>query len=456
ILGYSLNEIVGMYAYDLSPPEERDKIKSDFNKMVQTKKPYTAFVNSILHKDGHKVILESSGTPMIDRDGKVTGYRGADHDITARLQAEQAFAASELKYRVLVENANNWIWTLDLEGHLTFFNQAAEEASGYKGAEWIGQNFTPIILPEELPAVQQIYSEVLRGKSKSYETRICTEDGKLITLAVNSAPLFEDGVITGTVSMGQDITKQKQLETKLRQAQKMEAIGTLASGIAHDFNNILSGIIGYVSLMKLNITPDNPHFTELEAVISLVKRASDLTRQLLGFARGGRYQVQPVNLNNIINEVINLLSRTLDKSIRIKPVLDPNLSAVEGDAGQIQQMILNLCLNASDAMPKGGELLIETENLDINENSFGNIPNLPAGSYVFLSVSDTGIGMDDETKERVFDPFFTTKEGIGKNKHSGLGLSMIYGIVKNHKGIIKVYSEPGEGTNFKIYLPATN
>ena len=456
ILGYSYQEVLGKYTQDFSPPEEREKLESNFNKMVQTKKPYTAFVNCILHKDGHKVMLESSGTPIIDRNGKVTGYRGADHDITARFQAEQALAASELKYRVLVENVNNWIWTLDPEGHLIFFNRAAEEGSGYKGAEWIGQNFAPIISPEGLSAVQLIYSEILRGKSKSYETRICTRSGNLITLAVNTVPLYEDGVITGTVSMGQDITKQKQLETQLRQAQKMEAIGTLASGVAHDFNNILSGILGYVSLMKLNITFDNPHFTELDAVISLVKRASDLTRQLLGFARGGKYQVQPVNLNNIINEVINLLSRTIDKSIRIKPVLGPNLSAVEADAGQIQQMILNLCLNASDAMPEGGELLIETKNLDINENSFGNIPDLPAGSYIFFSVSDTGIGMDGETKKRVFDPFFTTKEGIGKNKHSGLGLSMIYGIVKNHKGIIKVYSEPGEGTNFKIYLPATN
>ncbi|MCK5201377.1 MAG: PAS domain S-box protein, partial [Spirochaetales bacterium] len=338
ILGYSYQEVLGKYARDLSLPEKREKLKTDFNKMVKTKKPYTAFVNCILHKDGHKVMLESSGTPIIDRNGKVTGYRGADHDITARLQAETALAASELKYRILVENANNWIWTLDLEGHLTFFNQAAEEASGYKSAEWIGQNFIPLILPEELPAVQQIYSEILKGKSKSYETRIYNKDGKVIALAVNTAPLYKDGVITGTVSMGQDITKQKQLETQLRQAQKMEAIGTLAGGIAHDFNNILSGILGYVSLMKLDLTSDKPLCTELDAVVSLVNRASDLTRQLLGFARGGRYQVQPVNLNDIINEVINLLSRTVDKSILIKPVLDPNLSAVEADAGQIQQM----------------------------------------------------------------------------------------------------------------------
>jgi PAS domain S-box-containing protein len=455
ILGYTPQEVLGKHFYDFFIPEDREKLKSEDFKTSQMRKPFTAFINRNLHKDGHIVILETSGTPVITPDGQFKGYRGVDHDITARLQAEQALASSEHKYRILVEHANDWIWTLDLKGNFTFLNRAAEEASGYRCEEWVGRSFVPIILPEDLPDVNKVYSEILAGNSKSYEVRVLNKDGKLFTLAVNTAPLYEGSRIVGTVSMGHDVTMQKQLEDQLRQAQKMEAIGTLAGGIAHDFNNILGGILGYASLIKTEIPENNPLRTELDTVISLVHRAGELTRQLLGFARGGRYQIEPINLNDIIDEVLELLSRTIDKLICIKPVLNPALAAIEGDAGQIQQVIMNLCLNARDAMPEGGELLIETENIDIDEDSAGGLLGLEAGSYVLLSVSDTGSGMDSETKEHIFEPFFTTKAGKGMNKHSGLGLSMVYGIVHSHGGIIKIYSEVGEGTVFKVYLPAT-
>ena len=455
ILGYTPQEVLGKYFYDFFFPEDREKLKSEAFNVFQMRKPFTALINRNLHKDGHTVILETSATPVIAPEGQFKGYRGADHDITARLQAEQALASSEHKYRILVEHTDDWIWTLDLKGNFTFFNRAAEEASGYLCEEWVGRSFVPIILPEDLPGVNKIYSQILAGNSKSYEVRVLNKEGKLLTLAVNTAPLYEGGRIVGTVSMGRDVSRHKQLEDQLRQAQKMEAIGTLAGGIAHDFNNILAGILGYTSLIKTEISDNETLLKELDAVISLVHRAAELTSQLLGFARGGSYKTVPINLNDIIDEVLELLSRTIDKAICIKPVLNPALAAIEGDAGQIQQVIMNLCLNARDEMPGGGELLIETENIDVDEDSAGAFLGLEAGSYVLLSVSDTGSGMDSETIKRIFDPFFTTKAGKGMNKHSGLGLSMVYGIVHSHGGIIRIYSEIEEGSTFKVYLPAT-
>ncbi len=455
ILGYTPQEVLGKHFYDFFLPEEREKLKTAAFEVFERLEPFTTFVNFNLHKDGHTVILETSGTPMISPDGKLSGYSGVDRDITARVRAEEALAASEHKYRILVEHANDWIWTLDRKGNLTFFNRAAEEASGYKSEDWLGKSFTPLILPEDLKNVQEVFINTLAGESQSYEVSIYKRDGKLVTLAVNTAPLYEGNRIVGTVSMGRDVSIQKHLEDQLREAQKMEALGTLAGGIAHDFNNILGGILGYTSFIKSELPTEASLRTEVDAVISLVRRAAGLTEQLLAFARGGRYQVQPLNLNDIVDEVVKLLLRTVDKAILIKPVMNPDLAAIEGDSGQIQQMILNLCLNARDAMPGGGRLLIETENVTIDDDSAGNFPGLKKGSYVLLSVSDTGMGMDTETKARIFDPFFTRKEGQGAEKHSGLGLSMVYGIVQSHSGAIEVDSEIGRGTTFRVYIPST-
>ena len=190
-------------------------------------------------------------------------------------------------------------------------------------------------------------------------------------------------------------------------------------------------------------------------MITLVHRAADLTRQLLGFARGGRYQIKPININNTIDEVVRLLSHTIDKTITIQPVLEPNLAAIEGDEGQIQQMILNLCLNACDAILEGGKIIIETKNVTFNDSSVRTFPDMETGIHTLVSISDSGTGMDTQTKARIFDPFFSTKEGQGMKKHSGLGLSMVYGIVKNHKGYISVESEAGCGTTFRVYFPSS-
>jgi nitrogen-specific signal transduction histidine kinase/CheY-like chemotaxis protein len=249
----------------------------------------------------------------------------------------------------------------------------------------------------------------------------------------------------------EDITERKRAEERLRQAQKMEAIGQLAGGLAHDFNNLLTPIGGFADLLMRKIPEDSRQYEYLRQIKGGTKRAADLTSQLLTLARRAQVEVRFLSLNDVAREVIRLLERTIDRAIAIEPHLADDLATVEGDAGQLHQVLLNLCLNARDAMPDGGLLIIETRNLTLSEEKSRTELDLEAGQYVLLSVTDTGSGMDAETQQRLFEPFFTTKE-----EGRGLGLAMVYGIVQGHGGAIHVYSEPGQGSTFKVYLPVVS
>jgi PAS domain S-box-containing protein len=255
--------------------------------------------------------------------------------------------------------------------------------------------------------------------------------------------LFLEGFIT-------DITDRKRMETQLLQAQKMEAIGTLAGGIAHDFNNLLMGIAGYASLLKLDMDRDRRPFGMVEKIEEQVRSGADLTRQLLGFARGGRYEVKPVQLNDLVAKTTEIIEITR-KEIRLCRKLQADLWTMEADPGQIEQVLMNLLLNACQAMPGGGEIFLETENVLLNEGAENELAVAP-GRYVRFLLADTGMGMDEQTRERIFEPFFSTRE-MGKG--TGLGLAVVYGIVKGHNGAISVSSEPGRGTTFSIHLPAS-
>jgi nitrogen-specific signal transduction histidine kinase len=247
------------------------------------------------------------------------------------------------------------------------------------------------------------------------------------------------------------MTRQKRLEAQLQQAQRLESIGTLAGGIAHDFNNLLMGIQGRTSLMLADLDAPHPHREQLESIEELVRSASDLTRQLLGFARGGKYEVSPTDLNELVGRSAEMFGRTR-KDIRITLALPEDLPAVEADRRQIEQVLFNLFVNASHAMPGGGEIRIETGSFPVDEKK-AQLHQVEPGRYVFIRVADTGTGMDRATLQRIFDPFFTTKE-LGRG--TGLGLASAYGIVKNHGGFIEVNSIPGRGTTFQIHLPATD
>lgn len=278
-------------------------------------------------------------------------------------------------------------------------------------------------------------------------------------LEVFSFPLLdlETGSVTGTIQYVRDITLRKKaeeekekLEAELLQARKMEAIGTLAGGIAHDFNNLLMGIQGFTSLIGLDMDKAHPHYDKLRRIDELVNSGADLTRQLLGFARGGKYEIQPADLNEVVARTSGMFARTR-KEITTHHGYQEDVWPVELDRGQIERVLLNLYVNAAQAMPEGGNLYLETRNVTLDA-SYAKSYSVPPGDYVMVSVTDTGIGMDSKTRERIFEPFFTTKM-MGRG--TGLGLATVYGIVKGHKGVINVYSEVGKGTTFRLYFPAS-
>jgi two-component system cell cycle sensor histidine kinase/response regulator CckA len=369
---------------------------------------------------------------------------------------------TEKRCQYLVNASPDIIFTLDHEGKFTFINGAVESLLGYKNDRLIGKHYTSIVFEEDVNRAKNIFNERRTGGRATTGMELnlkCSHkhNGPKRTLAVELKAMGmydkpvdqKEKTFMGTYGVARDITDRKRLEAQLLQAQKMEAIGTLAGGIAHDFNNLLMGIQGHTSLMFLDIGSDHPHFEHLKGAEELVKRGSDLTKQLLGFARGGKYQVRPTDLNELIEKSFEIFGRT-KKEIRVHRKYQKDIWTVEVDRGQIEQVLLNLYVNAWQAMPGGGDLYLQTENVRLDEryvSPFG----AKSGNYVKVCVTDTGVGMDENTQQRIFEPFFTTKE-MGRG--TGLGLASAYGIINNHGGIINICSEKGKGTTFDIYLPA--
>ena len=359
---------------------------------------------------------------------------------------------SEEMYRALVQASPNTIIMTDLTGKIVQANpRAAELVKVEDESELIGLNAFDFIAPKDRAKTREDFERAIKtGVTKDVEYTCLKIDGTQFP-AEMSASLIRDTAWepVAFVSIIKDITERKELEEQLHQKQKLEAVGELAGGIAHDFNNILIGITGYGSLMMMQMEESHPFYNAVKTIKDAGNRAAELTQQLLGFARGGKYLVQPVNLNDTAENVLQLTKETFDRAIDIETNLDENLSSAEGDPGQLEQVLLNLCLNARDAMPAGGKLTIETSNVTLDE-SFAHVhPDIEAGECVLVQVMDTGMGMSSEVKQRIFEPFFSTKE-----QGTGMGLAMVYGIVRNHNGAIKVYSEVGKGTIFSIYLPA--
>jgi len=371
-------------------------------------------------------------------------------EIGERNRAEDAFRKSEEKYRILVENASDAIFIIQDET-IKFPNPKANAMMGYSSEELAGIPFIDLIHPDDRDMVFDVLKRVFRGDEvpSAYSLRMINKAGEALWVQLNVVFLSWEGQPAG-LSILRDITQQKKLESQLLQARKMEAIGTLAGGIAHDFNNLLMGIQGNASLILMDIDSSSPHYEQLEKIEQYVQDGADLSRQLLGFARKGKYEVKLINLNEAIEQNYTMFGRT-KKEVTIHRKFQQDIWAVKGDMGQIGQVLMNLYINAWDAMPRGGNLYLMTENVILDED-FGERYQLVSGNYVKLSVTDTGVGMSEETKTRVFEPFFTTK-GMGRG--TGLGLASVYGIINNHNGIINVYSETDKGTTFNIYLPAS-
>jgi len=373
-------------------------------------------------------------------------------DITERKRIEDALRESEEKYRTMTENSLTGMYIFQ-DGVFKYINRRFEEIMGYSREEIIGRPFWELVYPDDGNLVRERGLRRERGEDvpPRYEIRAVKKDGSVITVEVMATRIEYQGrpAVFGNLV---DITQRKLLEEQLRQAQKMESLGTLTGGIAHDFNNILVGILGYASLLKTSMDKSDPRYRYVDVIERSASRASELTKQLLSFARSRKHEIVRVDLNKLVSEVVNLLSKTLNTPISIKTELEENLWHIGADEGQIHQVIMNLCVNASEAMPNGGILTIKTENLKVDREFAGGRLGMEVepGDYVRVTISDTGVGMDEDTVRRIFDPFFTTKGG-----GTGLGLSVVYGIVKDHGGYIDVRSKPGKGTTFELYFPTS-
>ncbi len=405
-------------------------------------------------KDGDYKLISWHSRNIVNENGETIGSVALGRDITDRKQAEEALRESEKKYRTLFEESRDVVFMSSYDGKLLDINPSGVKLLGYNSREemlnldLIHEVYTSPVDRERLTGV--IAKD---GFIKDYEVSYKGKDGKKLTGQVTASALRDDkGNIIGYRGILRDVTEQKELEQQLFQAQKLESIGTLAGGIAHDFNNILGGILGYASLLKMKIKPEDPVFNYIDAIEKGSLRAAELTAQLLAFARGGMSRTSPLNLNTVVKDTLKIIGETFDKSIKITTNLHEDLSTVEVDPGQIEQVVMNLCVNARDAMEDGGTLSIETGvayvSHDIGRKYMGAVP----GWYVTLSVSDTGVGMEQKILTRIFEPFFTTKD---QGRGTGLGLSLAFGVAKNHGGFIHVDSEPGKGSTFKVYLPVS-
>ena len=373
-----------------------------------------------------------------------------ERDAIERKRAAGMLRENGKKYRLLVENANDAIFVTQ-EGMVRFSNPKTEEMMGYSLDELSQIAFTDLVHPGDRDMVLERYNRTVTGEEPSgtCSFRMLDKDGEELWVQTNPVPIMW-GDRRAILNVLRDITPQKKLEVQLQQAQKMEAIGTLASGIAHHFNNVLMGIQGNASLMRLEIDSSYPHTEKLRNIEQYIQQGTELTKQLLGVAREGKYEVKATDLNDIVTNSSQMFGRT-KKEIKIHTRYQEGIWIVEVDQAQIHQALLNLYVNAWQAMPGGGELLLETENVILDEN-YVKPYHIEPGRYVKISVTDTGVGMDKQTLERIFDLFFTTQE-MGRG--TGLGLASVFGIIQNHNGHINVYSEKGHGTTFNIYLPVS-
>jgi len=420
--------------------------------------PYIARDHDILVSEVYVPLLKGGlhlwlkASPLYDSSGSVVGAIESIRDVTARKRAEEALRESEERYRQLFEMESDAIFLVDnTTGAVLEVNASASGLYGYSREELLRmKNIDLSAEPEETTAATR--QRRPRVPIRYHRRKDCTVFPVEITARHFNWRGREVHVAAiRDVSFRMEAEEEKRrLQAQLLQAQKMEAIGTLAGGLAHDFNNLLQAVQGYAELVLLRKKKDEPGHRELHEIIRAAKRGTELTRQLLTFSRKVESKLQPMDLNRRVEQVKELLTRTIPKMIEIDLRLTDDLQMVNADPTQIEQVLMNLAVNAKDAMPEGGRLFIETRNVNLDKGYCDTHLGAKPGNYVLLIVSDTGYGMDQETLEHIFEPFFTTK-GVGRG--TGLGLAMVYGIVKSHNGYITCYSEIGHGTTFKIYLP---
>jgi PAS domain S-box-containing protein len=406
---------------------------------------------AILSRSGREIPVSQVILAHRTRTGAVEYLSTIARNMTERKWAEEALRESEQRYRELFENANDMIFTLDLNGAFTSINKAGERITGYTRQEAIALNIVQLVVREDaLEARRLLDIDLMEAGPLTCDLKLAAKDGRRVQFEISSRLIYKEGKPYAIQGVARDVTEREELEEQLRQSQKMEAIGRLAGGVAHDFNNLLTAIIGYSQLLLRRFDHDDPLRAEAEGIIRAGQHAASLTRQLLAFSR--RQVLKPIvmNLNGVVAEMDKMLRRLIGEHIELLTRVEPALGRVKADPGQIEQVVMNLALNARDAMPTGGKLTIRTANIELTDSYPRNRIDAKSRQYVMLSVADTGCGIDAETRSHIFEPFFTTK---GEGEGTGLGLATVYAIVDQSGGHIDVLSEPGVGTTFKIYLP---
>jgi PAS domain S-box-containing protein len=448
-LGCTAEQVIGKTDVDLFLPEVGRAIMERDRRTVESgeSKTYEEFGTAA----GVTRLYLATKSPFRDPSGKVIGLLGLCRDITDRKRAGEEIRQSQEKLKIHIESTPLAVVEWDLEFHVTSWNPSAERLFGYSRDEALGKHASFIVPPQHRQHVDQVWQQLITRKGGSRSTNDnLTKNGRIITCEWYNTPLVDEADrVLGVASFVQDVTERIALEERFRQSQKMEAIGRLAGGVAHDFNNLLTVILGYAQILSDGLPPGRLADSTGQ-IKSSAERAAGITRQLLAFSRKQVLSPRIIDLNDILLNLDSLLRRLIGEDIEVLALPARDLGPVKADPGQIEQVIMNLALNARDAMPHGGKLTLETANLELDEAYSRQHPPIAPGRYVMLAVGDTGLGMTPEVQARIFEPFFTTKE-VGKG--TGLGLSTVYGIIKQSGGYIWVYSEPGQGTTFKIYFP---
>ena len=450
LLGFSPAELVGRPGFARVHPDDLAGVQVTLSEITSLPGAPLAMGLRWRHKDGSWRYIDAVAVNRL-AEAAVGAIVVNFRDQTERRLAETALRESEERYRTLVEGVRDVIFALSPEGTITSLNPAFETITGWRREEWVGQPFEKLVHAEDLPFALELLGRVVRGDLRAVsQFRVATAKGEYRMGEFSATPQLLEGRLIGILGIGRDVTERVQLEQQLRQAQKMEAVGRLAGGIAHDFNNILTAITGYADLLLEDLRPSDSRHQDVAEIRKAADRAAGLTRQLLAFSRQQVLQPSVIDVKTLVGDLEKMLGRLLGEDVELGTRLAPDTGRVKADAGQLEQVLMNLAVNARDAMPHGGKLTLETSNVDLSEGYAADHYPARPGSYVMIAVTDTGTGMSEETQAHMFEPFFTTKE---KGKGTGLGLATVYGIIKQSGGFIWVYSELGHGTTFKIYLP---
>lgn len=459
--GYTAGEIIGQHFSVFYPPEEIAAGKPDRELKQALEAGRFEEEGWRVRKDGTQFWANVVITPVYDESHVLQGFAKVTRDFTERRKVDLALRLSEERFRLLVHAVKDYaIFMLDPKGGVVSWNEGAQRAKGYRASEIIGQNFSKFYTPEDVASglpEELIRVATERGRIEVEGWRVRKDGSRFWADVTLTAVHDEAGSLIGFAKVTRDVTERRRSEEELRakqseinQLQKMEALGRLAGGIAHDFNNLLAGILGCAEAISPAFTNDNPAQEDIQAIEKACERGRQLVQQLMAFSRRQVAAPKIINLNTVIQGMAQLIQRAIGSPIQLTLELDPNLKAIQMDVSQLEQILMNLALNARDAMPTSGRLIIKTANAWVDETSaLDGLPNRPCET-VELSVTDTGTGMSPEVLSKIFEPFYTTKEA---GKGTGLGLSTVYGIIQQNKGGISVYSIPAMGSTFKIFLP---